>query len=276
MNQPPDKPATEAPVIVARPVVRYARGLRRPRPLELLGVSRGAAMLDVLLILFVAVLTPISLEVLAFVLSPQTAAGVRFDWTLVARKWIEALLLVALLVLLVHRHRLSAAAFGCRTRRLGGQLAWSLPALFGGYVVMLTIGVLLMSLSGAEKDVAQRVEFLDRLPLDNLWITVLLLIAVAVHEELLFRALLIPLLRRIGLGWIGALLLSTALFAVLHVAQGWMAIAQVFGLGLVFGIVFVLSRSTLAVIIAHFAFDLIQFQVARLLLPWLQRYSEST
>ncbi len=102
-------------------------------------------------------------------------------------------------------------------------------------------------------------------------VTVALLVPVAIHEETLFRGLLIPYLHRVGLGWPVAVLVSAAVFAALHITQGWLALPQIFAVGLILGGFFIWSRSLLAVMIAHFLFDLIQTELARFLLPWAQR-----
>jgi hypothetical protein len=48
---------------------------------------------------------------------------------------------------------------------------------------------------------------------------------------------------------------------------------QILGVGAIFATAFVLSRSLLAVILAHFAFDFLQLQFAKLL-PWAEQLAE--
>jgi membrane protease YdiL (CAAX protease family) len=79
----------------------------------------------------------------------------------------------------------------------------------------------------------------------------------------------------VGCGWTGAILLSSALFASLHIAQGWLGIVQIFPVGLALAVFFVLTRSLTAVILAHFLFDLVQTQLARLLWPALEKYFQN-
>jgi membrane protease YdiL (CAAX protease family) len=116
---------------------------------------------------------------------------------------------------------------------------------------------------------------LELLPVHSLGLTIALMVPVAVHEELIFRGLLLPYLRRIGWPWWLAIAASSGTFAVLHVAQGWLAIIQVFGISVVLATFFVLSRSLLSVIAAHFLFDVLQTQLARVLLPHIEEWGRS-
>ena len=148
--------------------------------------------------------------------------------------------------------------------------------MYGAMIPMIVaITVLVMLRPELQGDLMRRREFMQQIPLQSLGQMVLLLIPVAIHEELLFRGLLIPYLRRVGCGWTGAILLSSALFASLHIAQGWLGIVQIFPVGLALAVFFVLTRSLTAVILAHFLFDLVQTQLARLLWPALEKYFQN-
>ena len=65
--------------------------------------------------------------------------------------------------------------------------------------------------------------------------------------------------------WSAAIVISSAIFAVLHFDQGWIGVIQIMGVGTVFAVFFVLSRSLSAVVIAHFTFNFLQFQMMRLI-----------
>jgi membrane protease YdiL (CAAX protease family) len=255
-----------------------------PSPLELPNLERRDARLDLTLIILVMLLVPIGFEV---------AAGSLFsedDWKyenlnpatiytmLIGRKWFDALLAVGVAGYLLHRHRMSATSFGMQVDRVGIQILWSVPTLVAVYVVffvtVIVVTALMFAIPGVERDLAERADFLEMLPLRNMLATLLLLIPVAIHEELLFRGLLLPYLRRIGCTWPVAIAISSCVFALLHLTQGWMGATQVFFIGVVLGVFFLLSRSLLAVMIAHFTFDLIQMQIARFLLPWIQEAGE--
>lgn len=234
--------------------------------------------MDLTLLLMVALLIPIGFQLTASLVT-SGAYEPSFNWVIVLHKWFEALLLVSLAAYFVYRHGLPAAGFGLQADRLGKQALWAVPTVLAVYVVftamLLAIGMLVLLYPPLEKDLLRRTQFLELLPLNDLPATILLLVPVAIHEELLFRGLLIPYLRRIGCGWGLAILVSTTVFAALHIAQGWLGVVQIFGVGAMLGLFFVLSRSLLPVIIAHFAFNLLQFQLARFLLPWLEQFAHN-
>jgi len=262
------------PPVVARPVLAPA-GVVAPRPLELDAVTRRDALWDLLLVVVVALVFPVGLNLAAHVFAGAGAARWPARGYFAAAKWLDALLVVILTAYLVHRHRLSSVAFGLQTEGLGRQVLWAAGTLVGTYALLIPtvmmIGLLVWVFPELHRDLDRRLEFMRLMPLSSVGDTLLLLGAVGIHEDLLFRGLLIPYLRRVGCGWGGAVAVSAALFAALHVAQGWLAIVQVFTVGVALSIFFVLSRSLLAVILAHFAFDFLQFQLIRVLLPWIER-----
>jgi membrane protease YdiL (CAAX protease family) len=160
------------------------------------------------------------------------------------------------------------------------QALWAGSALLAIYAVFLlfvvAITIVVLYYPELEKDdLARRIEFLKLMPANSTLEILLLLIPVAIEEELLFRGLLIPYLHRVGCTWTVAILISTAVFAVLHFNQGWLGIIQVFGVGAVLGTCFVLTRSLLAVVLAHFVFDFLQLQLARAVKPWLEEVSKA-
>lgn len=261
-DEPPFDSATPdvSGVVLARPVYPP------PRPLELPTISKRAAWGTVLLAVFVGLALPIILQIAAAI------AGAVGDTPtprfFVITKCIEAFLVLVLARFLLARQRLTPAAFGAQTQDLSLQVLWSIPTLVALYVGMLGVGIFVMLAAQSSpemmEDLESRKEFLALLPRDLL-MTILLLIPVAIHEELLFRGLLIPYLRQAGLGWAGAIIASSLLFAVLHYGQGVLAIPQVLAIGLTLSLAFVGTRSLLAVMLAHFLFDLLQTQLARLI-----------
>ncbi len=237
--------------------------------MELAGVSQKVAALDLALVCIVALVIPFGLEFALALLSPGLMEGASLD-LLIVRKGFDALLLIALTWYLLRRNGLPPEALGLQTHGLARQVLWAVPTLVAVYMAMLfavvVILILVTLVPSLQEDVESRLEFVKLLPLGDTLRQVLLLVPVAVHEELLFRTLLIPFLRRLTGSWIAAVSLSAALFAPLHLAQGWLGILQIFGVGLMFGMFFVLSRSTLAVVLAHFVFNFLQMQ----LLYWVK------
>ena len=256
-------------VVQARPLGRPP-GDRRdepiapPNPLELRQLATRDAALDALLVVLVGV---------AFVYLPQVllvpvlgTGAFRIDLlVLLVSKYVECGMVIGLLCYLVLRHRIPAEAFGVRASDPIAQLAWGGGALVAGFGYSITTGLLLAPLAHwFASDLEQRLEFMQALPLDDVGASAALMLAVGVHEELLFRGLLLTLLRRALGGWIPAALLCATLFGSLHLAQGVLAVVQVTGLGLVLSWFFVKSRSVVAVALAHFIYNFLMLQLMRL------------
>lgn len=266
-------------VVWARPV-RKAGGASLP----LNAVLLREAWLDLGFVLVVALLVPLGFQVAAMLLVDETDVGVPPTSIMALSKWFDALLVVVLAGYLVHRAKIPPEAFGLYEDGAAGMLrnvGWGLltvPVLYFVLVPMVVLVFVLIRLMPEwEADLESRTEFLQMLPLDDMWMTVLLLVPVAIHEELLFRGLLIPYLRRVlGGGWWPALIVSTAIFSVLHISQGWLGVMQIFPVGLVLGLVFVLTRSLTPVIVAHFTYDFLQMQMARWAQPYLEKLGESS
>jgi len=229
-------------------------------------IRRTDAALDTALILLVAIVS----RYLPALLAPIDVDAAAVDpTTLIVSKWSEALLVTGLAGYLVLRHRIKWAAFGLHRRDPARQLAWAAMTFMASYAAIAITAVVFFALinpANAESEMAQRLEFFDEnLPLSSFGSIVVLLTAVAVHEELLFRGLLLPYLRRVTGHWWPGVLIVSLIFGSLHFPQGWMAVAQISLLSVVLSVMFIASRSLLAVMAAHFLFDLCQLQIIRLL-----------
>ena len=77
------------------------------------------------------------------------------------------------------------------------------------------------------------------------------LVAAPIAEELLFRGFLLRGWAASRLGAIGAVVLTSAIWAGLHVQYDWMIMIGIFGLGLLFGYLRLRSGSTLTTIVTH-------------------------
>jgi len=87
----------------------------------------------------------------------------------------------------------------------------------------------------------------------------------AVAEEIVFRGFLLTRLRIVFGNWPTAIIISAAVFAVPHIWQGWWAVVQIFPIGLILGVAFVLRRSLVPVMLAHFSFNFCQMMLLRFL-----------
>lgn len=228
-----------------------------------------AAWEDLALIVLVGFVLPLAAMAIVGLWQGATGAEPDFVSVLMFVKWLDAVLVSGLLAYLVLRRGLSLRSLGLRCDRMGAQLLWTGGALLLTYawvlVTMLIVGIVLYLLPELEKDVLRRQDVLNLMPVHDLGRTLALLVPVAVHEELVFRGLLLPYLRRALGSWWPAVLLSCGIFAVLHVEQGWVGVLQILGVGVVWSLFFVITRSLLVTVAAHFLFNLLQFQMVRLL-----------
>lgn len=256
------------PIIVARPVLITAPTAARPSsPLLLEGLSRPDAAFSLLLVLLLGIVSGTVGQVLMAILLPA-ATGDALAWRLIWLKLVDAALAAGALVFLAYRYGAPVAAFGIRLRGITTQFGLGFLTLLANYAYMIaTIPVIMFVVRFFPQmmdDVRERLEFGSLLPLNNLLLTAILLTFVAIHEELVFRGLMLPLLRRLVSSWWLAVVISSLIFGGLHFAQGVTGVIQVTGLGVIFSVAFLQSRSLLAVIFAHFAFNFLQFQLMRL------------
>jgi len=277
MSDPP-QPQPALPVVVARPV-EHTGIIRGPSDMDMALVRPHEAALDLLVILAALIVLPYLPPLVASV-APDEALVPEVGPAVIVHKWCEAGLASLLVAYFVLRHRLRPATFGLRTDRLGRQVLWGLAALGAMYVVLLLSVAVIVPLCHLfpvlEEDAMRRVEFAQALPTESLPATIALLLAVAIHEEALFRGLLLPYVRRVLGSWWWAGLCSTLLFAALHAPeQGLLAAGvQILGIGVVLTVFFIVSRSLLSVALAHLLFNFLQFQFMRLL-PEMQEWLEA-
>jgi membrane protease YdiL (CAAX protease family) len=84
---------------------------------------------------------------------------------------------------------------------------------------------------------------------------------VGFREELLYRAVLINLLQP-KYGVLGSLVISTVLFTVYHYgtwAISWLIVAEIIGMSVILGLIYIYSRSLYAVALLHGLYDAIWF-----------------
>ena len=259
------KPVQARPVhvVTARPVIAPLS------PLELTSVPRWQAVRDLLLAMSVGLILPLAMQVVAAIILADDRQDAAFIPVITVQKWFDVLVTGGVLAYLILRNRLSPACFGLRLGRPLKQLLWAAGSLGATYawVIASTVVItfLLLVRPELQEDIMQRTDMIETMPVESFGWTTLLLIPVAVHEELCFRALLLPYLKRVVGSWPAAIVIASAIFAVLHFDQGWIGVIQILGVGTVLSIFFVRSRSLPAVIIAHFAFDFLQFQMMRFL-----------
>ncbi len=277
-EQPPLPGDVPPPAIVARPI--GAAPLAPPPPdLELPYVRRRDALLDLTLVLLAAIVLPY-LPALLAPIGGEDVGVPEIGPLVIIQTWCQAGLATGLLLYFVLRHRIKPASFGLRCTQIGSQVLWGIGTLVGVYGALFASGALVLTLytisPGLEDDLTKRLDFIEQMPVTRLGTTLLLLVAVAINEEIIFRGLLLPYLRRVLGSWWSAGLISAMIFAALHIPQQGMLGGgiQIFAIGVVLSVFFILSRSLLAVTFAHLLFDFLQFQLIRVL-PDLEKLLES-
>lgn len=285
MSETPEIPPLPKarPILVARPVdatpacAPPSHDRVPPGDGELAFLTRREALLDLFLVFLAAIATQYLPALILHIVADRPVEGPPTQAIFLVSKWAEMALAVGLAAYLVLRHRLPPTAIGLRGTGLPGQLAWGVASLGGCYGALLAtapvVAALLLVFPQMAHEIRQRLEFVGGLPQENTLVLLLVLMAVAVHEEVIFRALLLPYLRRVTGAWWPAVLISTAMFASLHVpAQGIAGGLQVAAVGGALGLFFILSRSLLAVTLAHFLFDALQLLLSNYLLHFQQMF----
>lgn len=186
---------------------------------------------------------------------------------------VRALGAILLVALLLWRDGQGPAQLGLVRTGLGRELLFALPLTVGTYAAHIAASIPLallaarLNLQGAE--MAARVELAEGLAGTGLSIPAFaaLMVVVTGFEEIAFRGFLIPRLRVLLGHWPAAVLASAVLFGLGHVYQGTLAIFQTAALGVFFGFVFILRFRLPSVMLAHAAFNTINFA----LMLWLQQ-----
>jgi membrane protease YdiL (CAAX protease family) len=285
MIDPSPPPADVPPIPLARPLLAAAAASRPAFGSDLCvtEISRRDAWLDVLLLLIVPI-GMIYVPTMIMWASPpegETPEIRRFDYVVAGIKWAEFMLVAFLATYFVLRHGVRMRSLGIRFDGLGRQLLWAVATFVGAYAYLVLTALIAIPLlyyfAGDEiqHDLANRQKLMQAVPDQDLMLVITLLIAVGFHEELLFRGLLLTHLRRATGRWWMAVLGSSLVFGALHFVQGWLAVIQITGLAIVLCMFFLASRSVLAVSLAHFGFDLCQFQMMQLIkrmMEWLHEH----
>lgn len=257
-------------VPMARPITTpecAPRARASASPLHLAKLPMPTALVHLAAVLGLGVIIPFIIAPIVHTayFQPDMDAVIKLGLSPIT-KWLQALLVVALAVYFASRHRISAAAFGVRMDRYGTQVGWGLVAFAFTYVYLLGTGlVILPFLEHLADDISSRTEMFKHLPHKSVLATLMLLVPVALNEEVLFRGLLLPYLRRVTGVWWAAVLISSGIFGVLHLMQGVVGALQITGVSIIWSIFFIRTRSLTTVIVAHVLFDFAQFQLLNLL-----------
>jgi membrane protease YdiL (CAAX protease family) len=251
-----DSSADELPV--ARAAARVPLPVAPARPVNPLlpTQSRGDALLDLALVFGVlafvslqGVFTPLRLDdeqsELVRTMAPASTATV-------------GLFGVLLLRVLLRRNRQPLESVGLTLR------GWPLDVLLG---VGCAIGVLALVFVGSalvqiylpqlvEEMDTSRQNIQEALPPMSPGTILALTLMVALYEEVLFRGFLLTRLRRLLGSWWAAISAGAAMFALLHLYEGALAVLPIVFLSVVLSVMFVWRRSLVAPMVTHFVFNL--------------------
>ena len=263
---PPESDAVPPVIPVARPVVApYAR------PAATIESGFGAcgsawrALAELTVLLTVFIVTQIAAGVVLFSLEPETLPR----WANVAATLVAGTLMLATVLLIVRGSGRPPASIGWRSDFLALDIGLGVGLLFVVLAFFYAITVVLAIFSPESfdrmRDTQRNIEaaFPRMTPP---WILAINA-CVAVYEEFVFRGFLLTRLRRLVRWWPAAIVMGAAMFSVLHLYQGGMAVVMIFLLGLFLGGVFAWRRSLVPVIVLHFLFNSWQMLTLYLVSP---------
>lgn len=161
-----------------------------------------------------------------------------------------------------------------RPAHVGFTTRWLLPGvplglftavamLIGGGVIVQVATLIWPGLDELFRDNAENIG--DLLPPMTIPQLALLNVVVATYEELLLRGFVMPRLRRLTNSWTIAVVLSTAVFAGLHLPdQNLAAVCALAVVSLILSTLTIATRSLVPAIAAHFLFNFVQMVIIKM------------
>jgi len=177
---------------------------------------------------------------------------------------IRASLAAGIIFWLVRRRRNKLASVGLRRASVGWDFLIGLLATLAIYGVMGLASIIIQfSFPEAFHQMAENAnKLMSLIPRLHPLAFAPFSLMIGAYEELLFRGFLMVRLRRVLGGWTGAVLISTAVFTLLHAMdQVPLALVAVTLLSLVFSVLTIWRRSIVPAIWAHAMFDWSQFML---------------
>lgn len=277
MRPDADSPSPRDFIPLARPIDTSAMEATEPSTaippatsdsLLLHGMRRGEAVRDLLTMVVLLLGTEL---VVGFVAQLAWAAAGGddapnegdFERALIFPMLFLRAAMVVVIVWLVLRNRSQSwPAVGVTAQRIWQNLAFGVAAVMVAAILSFTWQLMLMAFW--PKLLQQMIEnaeiIMAMIPKQHPLVLGLLAMVVALYEELLFRGFLLPRLRRATNSWVLAVLLSTAVFTLLHsIDQMPAAMVPITILSLVFCVITIWRRSIIPAIFGHFLFDFAQF-----------------
>jgi membrane protease YdiL (CAAX protease family) len=186
---------------------------------------------------------------------PTTAAGFAAHAVVLSTAALASLPACVLMLMLAVRLARTSVADYLALKPVDAKILLVGVACTLGYAALLDI----LALAGGRPLTVPFVQELYRtaretgtLPLVVLGVVV----AAPLTEELFFRGFLLRGWAASRLGVVGAVVLTAAIWAAMHVQYDWITIAGIFGLGLLFGSLRIRSGSTLTTMVLHGVFSM--------------------
>lgn len=258
---PPDAPAarepgaTEGPVLLARPV--FVPEGPPPPPAFGEGISRRRAFWELAFLVGLFWCLQVVMAV-PLILSDSKDAE---RYVNLAGAAVMGIAFVVSIAVMLRAAGQTFAAIGWRSSSPPADLAIGIGFTYAVFVVLFAL-TLVASAAAPElfrrmEDAQKNIEaaFPRLHPAGLLGITMW----IALYEEVVFRGFLLTRLKAICGSWTWAVLLGSALFAVLHGYQGGFGIVLILLLGLTLSCLFVWRKSLLPPVTLHFLFNAAQF-----------------
>ena len=248
-----------------------------PEPLSendmlLAGSTRGAAWLDIVrVIVFVVLFDLLMGSVLGLIIGMDAESSADpgqpgFDAAhrslFLPVLGFRAAAAIAIIVVIARVRRQSALSLGLSRKGLvrNALIGTAATAVVYGLII-LVMPILVLVWPELKELLSENAErILDAIPRLHPAGFVGVALVVGVYEELFFRGFLMTRIRRATNSWFLAVVISTAVFSLLHLAdQTAPAVVFVTILSLVFSLVTIWRRSIIPAIVGHFLFNLSQF-----------------
>ena len=238
-----------------------AAGYARVLPANPLIVSQGRAsiLFDLVVACVVFFATLIALEFVgAFVFAGGLDDPIPNAWVLVGQRGLLSVVMGLVLWGLLRKNAQAPASLGVRSDGVIRSIFWGLVAYVSVFGYVMGLGVLV---SVVWPDVVRLMEEarrgnVARLPAMGLGVALAFSVVVSISEELLFRGLIVTRLRSLTGSWVLAVAVSSIFFAVLHIPQGGMPVAVIFGLSVILGFWMAWQGNLIVPIVAHTLFDM--------------------
>jgi membrane protease YdiL (CAAX protease family) len=239
-------------------------------------ISRDRAVVHLLVLL--GVVAALTLGLLLVQAGASAPADHTVEDTVLTETWKLVSLAVNLLpwivMIAVTRNLLRQAgggwaAMGLTRRELGSDLLLGLPVAVASYAAYFAaVGLLLLVWPDAIKALeTNSTRIKDVVPDVHFFWLLLIMVAVAVTEETIFRGIVLTHLRRITGSWTVATLVSAVVFAVPHViSQEMVVVVVLIPVAVVWSAVTIWRRSLVPCIVGHCLFNFVQ-------VVWLYHFS---